>query len=47
VQLTTQECTSLGGMVDASNKACTDKGYFTCKTTDSQGTVRTACIDRK
>lgn len=45
--LTISECTSLGGTVDASSQSCTNAGHFTCKTTDVNGTVRTACIDKK
>lgn len=46
-QLTKSECTQLGGFVNTASKACTDKGYFTCKTIDSKGVVHTACINNR
>ena len=49
--LTNSECTALGGVIDASSKACTDKGQFTCTTVtkDGAGNTRTntVCIDKK
>lgn len=48
-ELTTAECTSLGGVVGADSAECTKKGQFTCKTVtkDAAGGihVNTACID--
>src|SRR5687768_9890810 len=49
--LTKSECTQLGGVIDASSKACTDKGQFTCTTVTKDGAgntrVNTVCIDNK
>jgi hypothetical protein len=51
VPLTGAECTKLGGVIGASNKACTDAGQFTCTTTTitGSGTIESnqACIDKK
>lgn len=45
VELTSGECTGLGGKVVAVNKACNASGQKACKTVDSDGVVRVACID--
>jgi hypothetical protein len=45
VELTVKECVNMGGVVDASNKECLGKGYFTCVTYDLNANRYENCID--